>query len=339
MVKIENIGVKDFNSYLIMGDCNIIIDTVPEMYFNEFIENIEKNISLSEIDFLVMGRTTPDATGCVRDLILKNSDLNVFSTVAGLKNLKEITNLSFFENVIKNEGYIKITEDKLRFLITPNLSWPDTCIFYLENEKTLFSENLFCESPEMEAFQNEFLAYATEITESLDINMVLPAYGCVKDKNVYDNFYPEENEISIVFESKSGQTKKMAEAVFDELIDMGENVVLLDASTVSRDEILDRIKASKAFCFGTPTINHNAAESVLDVITRMNILTNIEKKVYVFGSYGWSGEGVNIVASLLGNMKMKPCKKPYRCIFNPTDDSLQELRKEVRKFFEVTENA
>ena len=62
------------------------------------------------------------------------------------------------------------------------------------------------------------------------------------------------------------------------------------------------------------------------------MVKNTDKKAFVFGSFGWSGEGVNIVSVLLGNLKIRVTKKPYRCILNPSDDNLAELRKCVREF-------
>ncbi len=334
MEMIRNIGVGEFNSYLILGKKNIIIDTVPEKLIDSFLENIKKHIPVSKVDCLVMGRTTPDASGCVKKLVLENGNIEVFSTVAGLKNLKEILNIGFREALIKNEGELDLGWDKLKFLITPNLSWPDTAVCYLENEKVLFSENLYCKSPEMDAFQKSFLNNALERIKKLDIKTILPAYGEFKSDEIYNKLFIVTDKIIVLYESLSGQTEKMAEAVFDELLNMGKNPVLVDARKIPSDEILKNLDEAVGFAFGTPTINHNASGGILDIITRINILKNAEKKVFVFGSYGWSGEGVNIVASLLGNMKMKPCKKPFRCIFNPSDEDLKKIKTEVRNFFE-----
>ena len=170
--------------------------------------------------------------------------------------------------------------------------------------------------------------------KELNIKKVLPAYSKAKNEAIYDDLFAQEDKTIVLYQSLSGQTKLMAKAVFDELLSMGENPVLIDVEKMPYDEILDTLNKAKAFAIGTPTINHNAAQGVLDVIIRMDVLKNAEKNVFVFGSYGWSGEGVNIVSSLLRNIKMKPCKKPYRSIFNPSEESLSELKAEVRKFFE-----
>ena len=325
-MEIYNIGVNNFNSYLVCGEKNIIIDTVPQGLVNEFFDNLTEYVSVDEIDYIVFTRTTPDCTGCLKEILLKNPLISVYATVAGLKNLKEIINSDFSENVIKNDA--KLFD--LKFVITPNLSWPDNCVIYLENEKILFSGNLFCESPERNFFGMEFLKSAVERIKKLDIKEILPGYNKVCSINMYDDLNcVQDQKIGVVYASTSGQTKALALAVLEEIIENGKNCEIFDCD----EEInFSKLESCSAFVFGTPTINHNAKKSVLDVICSLNVIKNTDKKALVFGSYGWSGEGVNIVSVLLGNLKIRVNKKPYRCIFNPSADNLAELRNYVREF-------
>ena len=326
-MEIYNIGVNGFNSYLICGEKNIIVDTVPYNYINEFFENLEKHTKASEVDYVVFTRTNPDCTGGLKELLFRKPQILVYATVAGLKNLKEIINADFPENVIKNDAELF----GLKFIITPNLSWPDTCVAYLENEKILFSGNLFCDSPECEFFGKEFLKNAVERIKKLEIKEILTGYNKAQKIDMYDeflNFIPEE-KIGVVYASTSGQTKALALTIADEIRENGKECEIFDC-----DERINfsELENCSAFVFGTPTINHNAKKSVLDVICSLNVVKNTDKKAFVFGSFGWSGEGVNIVSVLLGNLKIRVTKKPYRCILNPSDDNLAELRKCVREF-------
>lgn len=329
MSKIYNIGVNGFNSYLICGEKNIIIDTVPYKFQDEFFENLEKYKEVSEIDFVVFTRTTPDCTGALKELFSKNGHIEAYATVAGLKNLKEITNMRFSEQVIKNDGELF----GLKFIITPNLSWPDTCVIYMENEKILFSGNLFCDSPEETAFSNMFLENAVNRLKVLEILKIMPAYGNAKSINMYDEALSKAyaERIGIVYASTSGQTEALAEKAFEVIKKCGKNAKLFNC-----DENIDfsEIEECSAFLFGTPTINHNAKKSVLDVISGLNVIKNTDKKAFVFGSYGWSGEGVNIVSNLLGNLKIRVAKKPFRCIFNPSEENFKDIEKSIKEFLE-----
>ncbi len=341
-MKIYNIGVNGFNAYLLCGKKNVIIDTVPKIHITEFFKNISEHISLFELDFIIFTRTTPDAVGVFSALLKELPKLSVFASVAGLKNLKEIANVNFCENVVKNEGILDLGEDLLKFFITPNLSWPDTFTVYLESEKALFSGNLFCDSPEKEYFQKEFLEGALKRLGTLSINSFYPGYKTFAGADIYREaleLTPEE-KLAIVYSTTSGATGELSKAVCLEALASDVSAVLLDANKTEKAEILNTLNACKYWAFGTPTINHNADKYILDIISDINVLKNSEKKAFIFGSYGWSGEGVNIISNLLQNLKIKTFKKPYRCIFNPSPENLEDLKKEVRIFLkEVQDNA
>lgn len=329
MTEIYNIGTEAFNSYLICGEKNIIIDTVPHRLKKEFFLNINKYLNISEIDFVIFTRTTPDAAGCIEELIVQNPSIGIYATTAGLKNLKEIMNLSFSENVIKNEG--KLLD--LRFIITPNLSWPDTCAVYLEKEKVLFSGNLFCNSPEYEAFGREFLENAVITLKGLNPKKIMAGYCEAKDIDMYDELFKQsaENKIAVIYASTSGATKTLAYTAAEELKKNGVEFELFDCD--KEPKIAD-IEKCTAFLIGTPTINHTARKSLLNILTSLNVIKNTGKKAFLFGSYGWSGEGVNIVSSLLANLKIKPAKKAYRCIFKPSEADLIRFRDSIKEFLE-----
>ena len=110
-MEIYNIGTNDFNAYLICGEKNVIIDTVPKIHTSEFLKNLSDHIGIYEIDYIIFTRTTPDAVGAFSALIQQNPKLSVFASIAGLKNLKEIINSDFCENVVKNEASIDLGED------------------------------------------------------------------------------------------------------------------------------------------------------------------------------------------------------------------------------------
>lgn len=329
MTEVLNIGVRGYNSYII--NKHIVIDTVPEKFLAEFSRNLPE-----KVDILIMTRTTPDASGCVKAMLLKNPKMQVYSTVAGLKNLKEITNTVFDEKLIKNEGFIDLGEDKLRFLITPNISWPDTAVAYLEKEKALFSGNLFCDSPEKDFFAKEFLQDAVKRILSLDINTIYSGYKAFEGTDMYDEFINSKalKEYAVIYASSSGQTKTLAERISKKLLEIGKKSQIFDCESEDKEEILGEINKACGIFIGTPTINHNAHKDVLDVISGINVIQNAGKPAFVFGTYGFSGEGTNIIAKLLGNLKIKVNKKPYRCIFNPSEKNLEDLEKEVLEFLE-----
>ena len=65
--------------------------------------------------------------------------------------------------------------------------------------------------------------------------------------------------------------------------------------------------SADALVFGTPTINRNAVKPVWDIISSIDLVNMKNVSCFVFGSYGWGGEGIQLV-NHLELLKLKPLK-------------------------------
>lgn len=101
------------------------------------------------------------------------------------------------------------------------------------------------------------------------------------------------------------------------------------------DEMITALHSADALVFGTPTINRNAVKPVWDIISSIDLVNMKNKPCFVFGSYGWGGEGIQLVHNHLELLKLKPFEKPFGCIFNPSDEKLAELEDYTKKFAET----
>ena len=51
-----------YNAYLIKDVKNVLIETVHEKFFDEYLESIEEIIPIEKIDYLILNHTEPDHT-------------------------------------------------------------------------------------------------------------------------------------------------------------------------------------------------------------------------------------------------------------------------------------
>ena len=133
-----------YNAYLVKGEKTALIETAHEKLLDSYISNIEEIMPVSEIDYLICNHTEPDHSGSVKKILELNPDIEVVGSIAAIRNLKEITNMTFKEHIAKDGAELDLGDGKvLKFCIVPNLHWPDTMVTYLESEKTLFSCDVF----------------------------------------------------------------------------------------------------------------------------------------------------------------------------------------------------
>ena len=157
-----------YNAYLVRGEKTALIETAHEKLTDSYIENIEEIMPVSEIDYLICNHTEPDHSGSVKKILELNPDIEVIGSIAAIKNLKEITNMTFKETVAKEGAQLDLGAGKvLTFYMVPNLHWPDTMVTYIERDKVLFSCDIFGAHYCEEAVTDEELIHYDRYTSAM----------------------------------------------------------------------------------------------------------------------------------------------------------------------------
>ena len=87
------------NAYLIEEEKTVLIDTVWVPHSDEFVENLEREIDLKKIDFIVANHGECDHSGSLVTLMEKIPETPIFCTANAVKNHYEIGRASCRERV------------------------------------------------------------------------------------------------------------------------------------------------------------------------------------------------------------------------------------------------
>ena len=82
-------------------------------------------------------------------------------------------------------------------------------------------------------------------------------------------------------------------------------VKLYDLENLSLKEMHDAIVSAKVVLVGSPTINKTMVKPMWDLFSVIDPMANKGKIAGVFGSYGWSGEGISMAENLFKAMSFK----------------------------------
>ena len=337
---IENIYALG-GAYLVVGEKTALVDTVARGEEDALIRNIEK--ITNNLDYVVLNHTEPDKSYGLGAVLGRYPNAEVIATVAGIRNLKEMLSCTFKERAAKDNAVLDLGNGiTLRFIITPNLNWPDSMVTYEENAGTLFSCDLF--SSGAEKYLMTYPDYVQNaLTRLSDLNITAVMTGSddiligaeiTKTFDKYNRLLKEyrANEqaktVLILYSSVYGATREMAEYIHAELKNAGVNVKMCDAET---DELPD-INSVSALIVGCGTYENGAAKSVMRVLCNVNASRMRHKPFFTFGSYGWSGEGAEILYRMLQSLGMKPFSKPFLSIFGMNDETKERLIRHTRKF-------
>ena len=345
-MQIENymkyIGHEKNNSWLLSSEKSIVIECLGESYALEHLKSIKEGLNGKELDYILLNHTSPENTGSLKTILNEYPNVKVIASAAGIKNLTGLLNTEFDYEIAKDEKVLDLGDISLKFLILPNLPWTDSMATYCESKKALFCGSIFSDR---ENYFNEVIrpyrAYAKTAVErlkALDIKKLLPISGdeILNIDACFDEYSAKEAEDKkpvIFYSSHYGYTAQMAHIIAEEF----EDCLCFDADTSNPDEIEEAINNCSCFMVGTNTINRNCAKAVWNLITNMDMVNKKYTPCFVFGSCGWSGEGVYLVERFLKLIRMNVFEKPYLINFKPSDEEIKKLREFTRRFKKFAE--
>jgi flavorubredoxin len=352
-----------YNAFLITGKKNVLVDTVLESFFDEYLENIQSIVDISKIDCLIVNHTEPDHSGSIARLLNLNPNIVVYSTLPAKKNLTAIMNREFQSVVVKQGDHLEIGGCELEFIIAPLLHWPDTMFTWMPSEKVLFTCDFlgchYCEPtlsdttihyPQKywEEFENYYrcimapfgphvLAGLDKI-EGLPAKLICTSHGpCLtenigKCKELYRRWATPASKakkiVGILYASAYGYTGKLACAAAEELRkNEALDVRLVNMVCEPFETCVKLANQADALLVGSCTINRDAPKIVWDVLASIDPISARGKPAGAFGSYGWSGEAVPMMKSRLEHLKLKFVGDGLRVNFMPTEEDLSAARR------------
>ncbi|MDD2723284.1 MAG: FprA family A-type flavoprotein [Methylovulum sp.] len=340
-----------------------VVDTVKEAYANDFFTRLESVARYDEIKVIVLNHLEPDHTGALPELMRRAPQACVYISQKAQSMLKALLKQDEFAYTpVMTGDQVSLGDRSLEFLHTPYLHWPDTQCTYLPEEKILFSGDVFgchfCDSrlfnDEVGDFRFSFEYYyahimrpfkeyvnrALDLVEPLlPVQKILPAHGpLLRDQpQRYVQRYRElsssalQSEISagektllIFYISSYGNTRRMAEAIYEGAMAVEHvRVSLYDLEGSEIAPFVDLIEGADGIMFGTPTINGDAVKPVWDLLSSLAVVNLKSKLGGVFGSYGWTGEGVKMVEDRLRGLKLRVPIPGIRIKLIPTEEEIQ----------------
>jgi flavorubredoxin len=301
-----------------------------------------------------------DHSGALPSLIQDLKPEKVFASVMGEKALQEHFHLPV-EIVPLNDGSeLSLGNLRLKFLETRMLHWPDSMMTYLVEEKLLFSQDGFgmhlasgerfadeieetiLKQQAAKYYANILLPYSPLILKLLErvaelalkIEKICPDHGPIwrQDLNKVLKWYEDWANQSpklkavIVYDTMWQSTDLMARALADGLCAEGIEVRVMRLRANDRSDVMTEVLDAGAVIVGSPTLNNNLFPTVADLLTYMKGLKPKNKIGAAFGSYGWSGEAVGMIAERLRAMGIELVVEPLKIKYVPDNESLNKCR-------------
>lgn len=346
-----------YNSYLILEEKNVLIDTVWMPFAGEFVENLAREIDLNQIDIIIANHGEVDHSGALPALMKHIPNTPIYCTANAVKSLKGQYHQDWNFHIVKTGDKLDIGNGKeLIFVEMPMLHWPDSMATFLTKDNILFSNDAFGQHyatdrlfnnlvDQCDLFKEAMKYYANilnpfsqmlrkkleeVISLGLAIDIIATSHGVIwKDNPMqivekysqWANNY-QENQITVIYGTMWNGTKTIAEKISEgiELADPDVEVKVFNLTKSDQNDLITEVFKSKAIVLGSPTINNTLLSSVAGFVHLMKELKFKNKKAAAFGCYGWSGESTKVLNELLGNAGFEIIDEGFRNQWNPNEE-------------------
>jgi len=360
-----------YNSYLIEEEKVAVIDTVWAPFAKEYVAQLEKQIDLKKIDYVIANHAESDHSGALPELMSHIPNAPVYCTANGVKSLKGHYHKDWNFHPVKTGERLSLGSKELIFIEAPMLHWPDSMFSYLTGDNILFSNDAFGQHYASEYMfndlvdQSELMAecikyYANILTPfselvtkkiqevlafNLPVEIICTSHGVIWRNNPVqivqqylkwaDNY--REDQIALVYDTMWNGTRVMAENIARGIRqnDPQVNLKLYNLAKSDRNDVMTEIFKSKAILVGSPTINRGVLTSIAALLEEMKGLKFRNKKAAAFGCYGWSGESVKMIRGQLEAAGFQVVDDGLRCLWNPDTKSVESCVEYGEKLAEL----
>ena len=328
-------------------------------------------ISIKDVDYFIVNHLEPDHTGDLRGFNELSRKAEIITSKKGKPLVKAFYGISENVRAVSSGDTLDLGQGKvLTFYDIPNVHWPETMATFENSTGTLFpcdafgsfgalkgslfddenseEDHLFYENESLRYYANivgpfsNFVLKAIDALGPLDIKIIAPSHGLVWRGNpgtivnrykAYANYMNDyaEPKITVIWGSMYSNTEKMLRSVLKGIASEGVHVEIFRVPEDDKSYILASAWESAGLIFGMPTYEYKMYPPMEDLISLLAKKHVWHKKVFRFGSFGWSGGAQKHFDHMTEKLKWD-CLEPLEFQGGPTDEDLDKGFEMGKKF-------
>lgn len=257
-----------YNSYVILDEKVAVMDTVDKRKTEEWIANLETELSGRDVDYIIVSHMEPDHASSLQVLAEKYPDAKIVGNAKTFGMIPQFFTMDITDRAVtvKEGETLSLGTHILQFFMAPMVHWPEVMVSYEQTEKVLFSADGFGKFGALDAeedwacearryYFNICGKYGVQVqallkkAATLDIQMICPLHGPILKENLgyyiglYDtwsSYQPENEGIVVAYASIHGNTADAAKKLASILEEKGAKKVVV--SDLSRDDMAEVIE-------------------------------------------------------------------------------------------------
>ena len=330
-----------YNSYVLLDEKTVLLDTVDASISGLFFENLEYVLNGRTLDYLIVNHMEPDHCAVIGDVVRRYPDVKLVCNAKTVPMLKQFFNFPVEDRtvIVKEMDTLCTGKHTFAFVMAPMVHWPEAMVSYDTVDKILFSAdgfgtfgaingNLFADEVNFERdwlddarryFINIVGKYGVQVQNllkkaaTLEIKMICPLHGPVWRENLgwfiekYDtwsSYKPEDQAVMIAYASIYGNTENVAEILASKLADKGvKNIAMYDVSVTDPSVIVSESFRCSHLVFAAPSYNGGIFTKMETVLSELKAHSLQNRTVAIMENGTWAPVAGRQMREIFAGMK------------------------------------
>ncbi len=330
-----------YNSYVLLDEKTVLLDTVDASVAGQFFENLEHVLADRTLDYLVVNHMEPDHCAMIADIVRRYPDVKVVGNAKTFGMMKQFFGTDYAERaiVVKEGDTLATGAHTLHFVMAPMVHWPEAMVTYDDKDKVLFSAdgfgtfgalngNIFADEVDFDRdWLDDARRYYTNIVgkygasvqallkkaAGLEIAVICPLHGPIWRENLgyilekyqkWSTYEAEEKAVVIMYASMYGDTASAADALAGALSERGiRKIEVYDVSNTHVSELISEIFRASHLVFAAPTYNGGIYPVMENLLSDMKALAVQKKTVALMENGTWAAMAAKQMRERLSELK------------------------------------
>ena len=330
-----------YNSYELLDEKTVLLDTVDASVAGQFFENLEHVLDGRNLDYLIVNHMEPDHCAMIGDLVRRYPEVQVVGNTKTFGMIKQFFGTDFAERAVtvKEGDTLATGAHTLHFVMAPMVHWPEVMVTYDEKDKVLFAAdgfgtfgalngNIFADEVDFDRdWLDDARRYYTNIVgkygasvqallkkaSGLEIAVICPLHGPIWRENLgyilekyqkWSTYEAEDQAVVILYATMYGNTASAADALAGRLAAKGvKKIAVYDVSNTHVSELISEIFRASHVVFAAPTYNGGIYPVMENLLVDMKALAVQNKTVALMENGTWAPTTAKQMREKLAELK------------------------------------
>lgn len=330
-----------YNSYLVLDEKTVLLDTVDKAVGERFLENLAHGLNGRPLDYVVVNHMEPDHCATLGEVLKKYPEAQVVGNAKTFGMIGQFFDIDLTGRTVtvKEGDTLNTGRHTFTFVMAPMVHWPEVMVTYDATDRILFSAdafgtfgalngNIFADQVNFERdWLDDARRYYTNIVgkygvqvqallkkaAGLDIACICPLHGPIWREDIgwfidkyqkWSTYTPESRSVAIFCGSVYGNTENAAELLANRLAEKGvRDIALYDVSHTDVSQLVGEAFRCSHLVLASATYNGAIFTPMENLLLDLKAHSLQNRTVALIDNGSWAAQAARQMGDILGTMK------------------------------------